>query len=72
MMKNAKHIAGWMLSIPFEEYLRGKNIFLYPETNDITIRGRSYTCTPVLIRVTENMSKKQKQTNLVCIVKEKR
>ena len=37
MMKNAKHIAGWML-----EYLRGKNIFLYPETNDITIRGRSY------------------------------
>ena len=52
MMKNAKHIAGWML-----EYLRGKNIFLYPETNDITIRGRSYTCTPVLIRVTENMSR---------------
>ena len=56
-MKYSKHIAGWMLSIPFEEYLRGKNIFLYPETNDITIRGRSYTCTPVLIRVTENMSK---------------
>ena len=27
MMKNAKHIAGLMLSIPFEEYLQEKTSF---------------------------------------------
>ena len=27
MMKYSKHIAGWMLSIPFEEYLQEKTFF---------------------------------------------
>ena len=57
-MKNAKHIAGLMLSIPFEEYLQEKTSVNIQKPMISLFGGVAiYTCTPVLIRVTENMSK---------------
>ena len=42
MMKNAKHIAGLMLSIPFEEYLQEKTSFNIQKPMISLFGGRSY------------------------------